>query len=179
MHLSFFNLLLLISLLFFCLFKFALCFILFILLLSFFTFFLDSLAFSFTFILLSSVFLVTIFAFHKLLLSFIKPSDITDKSLFKFIFNHLSIVFLFSSLLSIFGCFDLLPDFILLISNLLKLLLIWHFSILDLFLFTFNLIDTFLDAINHFLDLRQRLWFFFLTLTQIVYFFLDLLLLFN
>jgi hypothetical protein len=150
---SLFYLLLLVGLLFFSLLKLALCFIIFVLLLPFFSLFLDSFAFSIAFILLGSPLFVSVVPFQKLLFSFIKPGDITDESLLKLVFNHLSVVLLFGGKLSVFGCFDLLPDFILLICNLLELLLKRHFSILDLLLLALYFINAFLDAFDHLLDL--------------------------
>ena len=179
MNFSLFYLLLLVSLLLFRLLKFTLCFILLVLLLSLFPFILNSLTFSFAFFLLSSVLFVAVVPFQKLLLSFVKPSNIANQSLLKLILNHLCVVLFFGGKLSIFNCFDLVPDFILLVSNLFKLLFIGLLCIFNLFLLAFDLINTFLDAVNHLLNLRQRLWLFFLTLTQQIYFVLNLLLLLN
>lgn len=119
---SLLDLLLLICPLFLSLLKLPLRLILLVLLLTPLPVLLDSLAFSLALLLLCSVLFVPVVTFQKLLFSLFEPGDITDQSLFKLVLNHLAVVLLFGVILSFLNCFNLLPDFILFINNLLKLL---------------------------------------------------------
>lgn len=167
----------LVGLLLFSLLKLTLRLVLLVLLLSSLSLFLNRLAFSLAFLLLSPVLPVALLSLHKLLLRLLEPSDIANQSLLQFVLNHLCVVLLLGLVLSLLDRLDLLPDFVLLVRDLLELLCIGLLGILDLLLFALDFVDALLDAFNHLLDLRQRLRLFLLSLSQQADFVLQLLLL--
>jgi hypothetical protein len=112
---------------------------------------------------------------NKSLLGLFEPHDIPNELLFDLIVNHLRVVLFLRCQFLSFDTLNLFSDLLFLMLNLVELLLVICFRVVNMALLLLDRFDLSVDPIKHLFYLGQLLRVFLLLLPKLIYFVLELL----